>query len=203
MFEPIVTLDEESLRADLGELVRKAVEEMLDGLLEEAADDLIGAGRRGRTADREAYRAGRCERKPATTAGEVAIRMPRLKGVRFARAVIERCRRREASVGEAMIEMRLAGVSTRRIEDVSEMLWGSSVSAATVSDLNEKGARRGRWARPHEAQGGRRGRPRGPLRDAGARAAPRRAPEPHTREQRRRAPEPGDPQAHPRGLDLP
>ena len=37
-----------------------------------------------------------------------------------------------------MIEMYLAGVSTRRIEDVSEILWGSSVSASTVSNLNEK-----------------------------------------------------------------
>lgn len=37
-----------------------------------------------------------------------------------------------------MIEMRLAGVSTRRIEDVSEILWGSSVSAATVSNLNDR-----------------------------------------------------------------
>lgn len=37
-----------------------------------------------------------------------------------------------------MIEMYLAGVSTRRIEDVSEILWGASVSAATVSNLNEK-----------------------------------------------------------------
>ena len=37
-----------------------------------------------------------------------------------------------------MIETCLAGVSTRRIEDVSEILWGSSVSASTVSNLNEK-----------------------------------------------------------------
>jgi putative transposase len=37
-----------------------------------------------------------------------------------------------------MIEMYLAGVSTRRIEDASEILWGSKVSAATVSNLNEK-----------------------------------------------------------------
>ena len=37
-----------------------------------------------------------------------------------------------------MIETCLAGVSTRRIEDVSEALWGSSVSASTVSNLNEK-----------------------------------------------------------------
>ena len=37
-----------------------------------------------------------------------------------------------------MIKMRLAGVSTRRIKDVSEVLWGSSVSASTVSNLNER-----------------------------------------------------------------
>ena len=64
--------------------------------------------------------------------------MPKFKGMRFATAIIERYRRREASVEEAMIEMRLAGASTRRIEDVSEILRGSSVSAATVSNLNEK-----------------------------------------------------------------
>ena len=64
--------------------------------------------------------------------------MPKLKGARFTTAAIERYRRREASVEEAMIEMYLAGVSTRRIEDVSEILWGSSVSAATVSNLNKR-----------------------------------------------------------------
>ena len=138
MPEPIVTLSEESLRPDPRELVRRTVEEVLDGLLDEEAGDLVGAERYERTADREAYRAGHYERKLATTSGEVTIRMPKLKGMRFTAAIIERYRRREASVEEAMIEMYLAGASTRRIEDVSEMLWGSSVSAATVSNLNEK-----------------------------------------------------------------
>lgn len=50
--------------------------------------------------------------------------MPKLKGLRFATAIIERYRRPEASVEEAMIEIYLAGVSTRGIEDVSETLWG-------------------------------------------------------------------------------
>ena len=138
MPEPIVTLNEESLRADLRELIRKTVEEMLNGLLEEEAGDLVGAERHERTADREAYRAGHYERRLATTSGEVTIRMPKLKGMRFTTAIIERYRRRETSVEEAMIEMCLAGVSTRRIEDVSEILWGPGVSAATVSNLNEK-----------------------------------------------------------------
>lgn len=138
MPEPIVTLNEESLRSDLRELVRKTVEDTLNGLLEAEADDLVGAGRYERTAEREAYRAGHYDRGLTTSSGEVTIRMPKLKGARFTTAAIERYRRREPSVEEAMIEMYLAGVSTRRIEDVSEILWGSSVSAATVSNLNEK-----------------------------------------------------------------
>ena len=68
----------------------------------------------------------------------MTVRMPKLKGARFTTAIIERYRRRESSVEEAMVEMYLAGVSTRRIEDVSEILWGSSVSTATVSNLNER-----------------------------------------------------------------
>lgn len=138
MSEPIVTFDEQAIRNDLRELVRQTVEDTLNGLLEEEADDLVGAERYERTADREAYRAGHYDRKLVTTSGEVTVRMPKLKGMRFTTAIIERYRRRETSVEEAMIEMYLAGVSTRRIEDVSEALWGASVSAATVSKLNEK-----------------------------------------------------------------
>ena len=138
MPEPIVTLNEESLSSDLRELVRRTVEDTLDGLLEEEAGDLVGAESYERTAEREAYRAGHYDRSLATSSGEVTIHMPKLKGMRFTTAIIERCRRREASVEEAMIETCLAGDSTRRMEDVSEILWGPSVSAATVSNLNEK-----------------------------------------------------------------
>ena len=118
MPEPIVTLNEESLKSDLRELVRKTVEDTLNGLLDEEAGDLVGAERYERAAGREAYRAGHYDRSLATTSGEVTLRMPKLKGMRFTTAIIERYRRRETSVEEAMIEMYLAGVSTRRIEDV-------------------------------------------------------------------------------------
>src|SRR5690606_28296146 len=47
-------------------------------------------------------------------------------------------RRRESSVEEALVEMYLAGVSVRRVEDITEALWGSRVSASTVSELNQK-----------------------------------------------------------------
>ena len=114
MPEPIVSLNEESLKSDLRELVRRTVEDTLNGLLEEEADDLVGAERYERTAEREAYRAGHYDRSLATSSGEVTIHMPKLKGMRFTTAIIERYRRRETSVEEAMIEMYLAGVSTRQ-----------------------------------------------------------------------------------------
>lgn len=138
MSAPIVSVDHDAIKADLSELVRKTVEDTLNALLSEEAEDLIGAERYERTAEREAYRAGHYDRSLTTTSGEVTLHMPKLKGMRFATAIIERYRRREASVEEAMIEMYLAGVSTRRIEDVSEILWGASVSAGTVSNLNDK-----------------------------------------------------------------
>ena len=138
MSDPIVTFDENAVRGELRELVRRTVEDTINALLEEEADDLVKAGRYERTAGREAYRAGHYERDLTTTSGQVTLKMPKLKGVRFATAVIERYKRRETSVEEAMIEMYLAGVSTRRIEDVSEILWGASVSASTVSNRNEK-----------------------------------------------------------------
>ena len=73
-----------------------------------------------------------------TTSGEVTLHMPRLKGVSFETAIIERYRRRESSVEEALIEMYLAGVSVRRIEDITEALWGSKVSPSTISEPNKK-----------------------------------------------------------------
>ena len=64
--------------------------------------------------------------------------MPRLKGISFETAIIERYRRRESSVEEALMEMYLAGVSVRRVEDITEALWGCKVSSSTISELNKK-----------------------------------------------------------------
>lgn len=134
----IVSVDEESLRGDIRNLVRKTVEDTIYALLDEEASKLVGAGRYERAAGREAYRSGHYGRKLVTTSGEVESGVPKLRGARFQTAVIERYRRRETSVEEAIVETCLAGVSTRRIEDVSEILWGAPVSSGTVSNLNEK-----------------------------------------------------------------
>lgn len=64
--------------------------------------------------------------------------MPKLRTLTFETSIIERYRRREASVEEAMIEMYLAGVSVRRVEDITEALWGTKVSPSTISNMNQK-----------------------------------------------------------------
>ena len=138
MSKPIIQLNEETVKSELKELVRNSVEETLNELLNKEAEELTNAAKYERTESRQGYRSGHYSRKLTTTSGEVTLNIPKLKGVPFETAIIERYRRRESSVEEALIEMYLAGVSVRRVEDISEALWGSRVSASTISDLNQK-----------------------------------------------------------------
>ena len=96
------------------------------------------AARYERNEARQGYCSGHYDRNLTTTSGDVTLHVPRLKGISFETAIIERYRRRESSVEEALIEMYLAGVSMRRVEDITEALWGSKVSASTISELNKK-----------------------------------------------------------------
>ncbi len=73
-----------------------------------------------------------------TSAGEVDLEIPKLRTLTFETAIIQRYQRREASVEEALVEMYLAGVSTRRIEDITELLWDAKLGAGTMSRLNGK-----------------------------------------------------------------
>lgn len=133
-----IRIDEKQIRGHIDEAVRTSVEETLNGLLDAEADQICGAQRYERSADRVDTRAGHYERKLETKAGEVTLRVPKLRNLPFETAIIERYRRREASVEEALVEMYLAGVSVRRVEDITEALWGTRVSSGTVSRLNQK-----------------------------------------------------------------
>ena len=138
MSNNIVQFNEEIIKGQIKELVRGSVEETLNSLLEEEAKKLTQAARYERNEARQGYRSGHYDRNLTTTSGDVTLHVPRLKGISFETAIIERYRRRESSVEEALIEMYLAGVSVRRVEDITEALWGSKVSASTISELNKK-----------------------------------------------------------------
>jgi putative transposase len=134
----VIKIDDSRIQDHLGRIVRGTVEETLNALLDAEADHLCGAERYQRSDNRRDTRAGSYERGLHTKAGEVKLKVPKLRRQTFETAIIERYRRREASVEEALIEMYLAGVSVRRVEDITEALWGTKVSPATVSNLNKK-----------------------------------------------------------------
>jgi putative transposase len=135
---PVVQIDQGRIQAHLDEVVRSTVEETLNALLDAEADELCGARKYERSEGRKDTRAGSYDRHLQTKAGDVTLTVPKLRNLPFETAIIERYRRRESSVEEALIEMYLAGVSVRRVEDITQALWGTRVSASTVSDLNQK-----------------------------------------------------------------
>ena len=136
--EKVIQIDEDRIHQHLGELVRGTVEETLNKLLDAEAEQLCNAARYERTEARKDTRAGHYRRSLQTKAGEVTLKVPKLRERKFETAIIERYQRRESSVEEALIEMYLAGVSVRRVEDITQALWGTRVSPGTVSNLNQK-----------------------------------------------------------------
>lgn len=141
----LIEIDQGQLRQHVDGLVKDAVEDTLNAMLDAEADALCGAKRYERSPDRTDFRAGSYRRTLHTKAGEVELKMPKLRKATFESQVIERYRRRESSIEEALVEMYLAGVSVRRVEDITEALWGTRVSPSTVSELNQK-----IYARIHE-----------------------------------------------------
>ena len=133
----IISIDETAVKDKLNEVVRDTVEEMLNTLLDQEAEKLCNVRKRERKEDRKDTRAGHYQRSLHTKAGSVTLNVPKLRNLPFETGIIERYRRRESSVEEAMIEMYLAGVLVRRVEDITEALWVTKVSPGTVSQLNK------------------------------------------------------------------
>ena len=133
----VIQINHQELRDHLSSLVTSTVEEVLNKVLDSEAEEMVGAEKYERSSNRHDYRSGSYTRKLQTKTGEVTLKVPKLREQRFQTAVIERYRRRESSVEEALVEMYLAGVSTRRVADITEALWDTRVSSATVSKLNQ------------------------------------------------------------------
>lgn len=134
----IVEINEEKIKDHLGQFVKNTVEETLNAMLDAEADVICNAQRYERSPERQDTRAGHYQRQLHTKAGEVTLKVPKLRKLPFESAIIERYKRREISVEEALVEMYLAGVSVRRVEDITEALWGTKVSPGTISNLNKK-----------------------------------------------------------------
>ena len=130
----IIQIDQNLLETRLDRLVAEKVAELLNAMLDAEADEIANAAKYERTGERKAYRAGHYDRSLTAKAGRLALKVPKLKGALFESAVIERYRRREQSVEESLIDMYLAGVSTRQVDDISQLLWGDRMPSQTLSD---------------------------------------------------------------------
>lgn len=131
-------LDEGKLKHHVDEAVRSSVREALNAPLDAESDQICGAQRYGWSLERVDDRAGHCERKLETKAAAVTLRVPQLRRLPFDTAISKRYRRRESSVEEALVEMYVPGVSVRRVEDITEVPWGTRANSGTVSRLNQE-----------------------------------------------------------------
>jgi len=118
----VITIDDDRIKNHLDRIVPGSVEETLNALLDAEADRPCNAQRYECSEARRDTRAGHYEPKLHAKTGEVRLKVPKLRRQTFETAIIERYRRRESSVEEALIEMYLAGVSVRRVEDITEAL---------------------------------------------------------------------------------
>ena len=81
----VITIDDERIKSHLERVVRGTVEETLNALLDAEADRLCNAQRYERSAARRDTRAGHYQRGLQTKAGEVRLRVPKLRSRRSRR----------------------------------------------------------------------------------------------------------------------
>ena len=124
MFDDMIQLNETVIKGELKNLVCNSVEETLNALINHEADELVSDEKYEWSGDRKGYRSGHYDRNFITTSGDVKLHVAKLKGVQFEIAIIERYRRRECSIEEALIEMYLAGDFVYCVEDITEALCG-------------------------------------------------------------------------------
>lgn len=117
------------------EAFSKLLEEILNQVLLAQSTEQIGAERYERSDNRTCYRNGFRDRQLTTRIGTITLQVPRLRGGEFSTDMFSRYQRSEQALVLAMIEMVVNGVSTRKIQHITEELCGKRFSKSTVSAL--------------------------------------------------------------------
>jgi transposase-like protein len=118
------------------DIVRSAVAFMLQALIEAEASEHIGAGRFERSATRVTQRNGGRERLVSTKAGDVTVKIPKLRHGSFFPSILERRRRIDRALFAVVMEAYVHGVSTRKVDDLVVALGlESGISKSEVSRI--------------------------------------------------------------------
>jgi putative transposase len=113
----------------------KLLEEIFNQVLLAQSSEQLGAEPYERTEERKAYRNGYRERQMSTRVGSFTLRVPRHRNGQFSTELFSRYQRSEQALVLAMMEMVVNGVSTRKVELITEELCGKKFSKSTVSEL--------------------------------------------------------------------
>ena len=113
----------------------KLLEKVLNKILEAEVTEKLQARPYERSEDRQGYRNGYRGREMKTRVGILELAVPRTRDGQFSTELFSRYQRSEQALVLALLEMVINGVSTRKIQRVTEELCGTSFSKSTVSDL--------------------------------------------------------------------
>ena len=127
----------EAFRAGQGvDLIRESVRMVLQELIEAEAAEVIGAGRYERTTTRTTHRNGHRDRQLSTQAGDVSLRIPKLRQGGFFPVILEPRRRIDQALHAVVMEAYVHGVSTRSVDDLVAALGiDAGISKSEVSRI--------------------------------------------------------------------
>jgi putative transposase len=121
---------------DLSDPIRSSLEWVLQQLIEAEATAFIGAAPHERTATRTTQRNGHRPRLVSTTAGDVELKIPKLRTGSFFPSLLERRRRIDRALFAVVMEAYVHGVSTRKVDDLVQALGvGTGISKSEVSRI--------------------------------------------------------------------
>lgn len=130
-------LDWKELLGGDQDLMKTAVAEIVQEVLEAEMEEIVGARKGERTLERTGYRSGYYTRSLVTRVGKLELRVPQDRAGRFSTEVFERYQRSEKALVSCLAEMYVQGVSTRKVKAITEELCGHSFSASSISRINQ------------------------------------------------------------------
>ena len=113
----------------------KLLEAVLNQIRKAQATESIGADKHERSEERQCYRNGYRPRTLYTRVGPVTLQVPQTRDGSFSTDIFRRYQRSEQAFVLALMEMVVQGVSTRKVNAITEELCGASFSKSTVSAL--------------------------------------------------------------------
>jgi putative transposase len=129
--------DQQEFHQHLRELARRAIRIVVEGVMREELDALIGVGWGESSSKRKGYRNGYYQRDLVTSSGRLAdLNVPRDREGQFHTQVFERYSRYEPQIAQGLTEMFVAGTSTHKVGEVAETWMGVAPSASAISRLN-------------------------------------------------------------------